>query len=93
MFELARGSSHDSVAAIEKQKNSKAYESYPYEYAVLKPFTKKPEGLVAGDSRTSKMSSSTAAMSMRNLNKNIRASTRFGGGNRRSQMSKSLSGI
>lgn len=83
----------ECVAAIEKQKNSKAYESYPYEYAVLKPFTKKPEGLVAGDSRTSKMSTSTAAMSMRNLNKNIGASTRFGGGNRRSQMSKSLSGI
>mmetsp|Transcript_5212 Transcript_5212/g.11171 ORF Transcript_5212/g.11171 Transcript_5212/m.11171 type:complete len:471 (-) Transcript_5212:116-1528(-) len=82
----------DCVAAIEKQSKAKVYESYPYEFAVLKSFTKKPEGVVAGDSRTSKMSSSTAAMSMRNLNKSVGASSRFGG-DRRSQMSKSMSGI
>ena len=84
----------DCVTAIEKQNKAKVYESYPYEFAVLKPFTKKPEGVhLTGDSRASKMGASTVAISMRNLNKSIGASSQFRGGNRRSQMSKTMSGI
>mmetsp|Transcript_38528 Transcript_38528/g.82199 ORF Transcript_38528/g.82199 Transcript_38528/m.82199 type:complete len:153 (+) Transcript_38528:1-459(+) len=38
----------DVVSAIEKQKNSGAYDGYSYDYPVLRPFTNKREGGALG---------------------------------------------
>ena len=75
-----------SVSAIKKQKNAQMYETYSYEYPLLKPFVEKHEG---GETPGRQGPASQMASSMRFTTKTDRKSDLGGSFRDRSPLSMS----